>query len=135
MKVFVVAIPFFDSEMAVEAYRLCDREGDKMLGIGNDFRRMNEIFLAPGLDVVERIGVEAFTGGKRLFIDVNKYQLIAGVPTEMNLRPGQLVVVVPSEMEVDDIIYEKCERLKNLGIYWRFRGCRRMQQKIGSYRW
>jgi hypothetical protein len=86
MNVFIVAIPLFDSDMAVEAYRLCSH-GEKVLGMENDYLRMNEAFTNPGLDIVEEIGIEAFAGGKPFFVELSRMQLMAGLPRNCGLAP------------------------------------------------
>jgi len=101
MNMLIVPTPLFDSKMAVEAYRLCSHDGEKVLGIKNDFRRMNEAFSNPGLDVVEQIGIEPFTGDKLLFADISRMQLMTGLPLNMRIEPERLVCVIPSELASD----------------------------------
>ena len=114
MKAFIVAIPLFDSSMAVKAYRLCDRSGERALGIQNDFRRMTEALITPGLAVVEKIGIEPFAMDNPLFVNLNRYQLLVGKPSDIKIPPSKLVCVLPGNISTDARIKEKCGRLKSL---------------------
>ena len=59
---FISAIPFFDSKMAVHAYRMMTHDGDKLMGAAEDFRMLGGELLAPALEFVRKIGVEPFAG-------------------------------------------------------------------------
>ncbi|MDR1194306.1 MAG: HDOD domain-containing protein [Peptococcaceae bacterium] len=115
MKVFIVAVPLFDSNMAVQAYRLCDRSGEKAIGIQNDFRRMTEALISPGLDLIEKVGLEPFAGDKPLFTDVNQFKLLTEALTYMSIDPAKLVCVLPGQAPFDDYALGKCRRLRALG--------------------
>ena len=115
MNVFVVAIPLFDYSMTVNAYQLCDHSGDKMLGLGNDFRRMNEALTSPGLDLVREVGLEPFTGDKPLFAAINRYQLFTGMPASMGFAPDSVISILPSEIAEDPDVIAKCHELHEQG--------------------
>lgn len=122
MKLFIVAVPLFDKDMAVKAYRLNDRGGDRVIGIQNDFRRMTEAFDSPGLDLLEQIGIEPFAGDKPLFADLNIYQLMVGRPANIRIDPLKLVCVLPGDITVNDTIIEKCRALREKGYRLAFEG-------------
>ncbi|MCL1849439.1 MAG: HDOD domain-containing protein, partial [Clostridiales bacterium] len=122
MKVFIVAVPLFDNEMAVKAYRLRDRSGDRALGIQNDFRRMSEAFDSPGLDLIEEIGLEPFAGDKPLFADLNMFQLMVGRPSQAGIDPAKLICVLPGDIPANEMIIEKCRILRERGYSLAFEG-------------
>jgi len=115
MRVFIVGVPLFDNTMTVKAYRLCDRSGDRVLGIQNDFRRMTEAFDSPGLDLIEQIGAEPFAGDKPLFVDLNIYQLLTGRPTHFKIDPSKLICVLPGNIDVTDQVIGRCAALRSSG--------------------
>lgn len=115
MKTFVVAIPLFDHTMTVVAYRLCDRNADKLFGTANDYQEMGEYLLSPGLNLVEKVGIEPFAADKLLFADLNQYLLLMGVPTNLHIPPEQLVCTLPCTIPQDDLILEKCRNLLGRG--------------------
>ena len=57
MGFMIVPEPLFDKGMIVQAYRLRTFDCDKLMGIQYDFRKMDEAFSNPGLDMVEQIGI------------------------------------------------------------------------------
>ncbi|MDL2289665.1 HDOD domain-containing protein [Clostridia bacterium OttesenSCG-928-F22] len=115
MKTMIVAIPMFDSNMAVKAYKLCGKNGAKMLGLMKDYREMEEVLVSPGLNLVNKLGVEPFTGGLPLFADINEYQLLMGVPMNMKIAPSQLVCVLPKDIPQNVHVMERCTALKEAG--------------------
>ncbi len=115
MSVFIVAIPLFDSEMSVQAYRLCDQSGDTMLGVGKDFRRMNDALTSHAFELVNEIGIDPFTNGQPLFIDITAFQLLAGMLDDMHIDPEKLVAVLPSDTAPDEAILAQCKKVKEMG--------------------
>jgi len=116
MKTFIVAIPFFDSDMSVNAYRLNSRSGQKLLGMLVDEMSMSDAVLTPGLDLVKTLGVEPLTGGCPLFIDVNEYHLLMRIPIGLDIPPEMLVCVLSNSINPDAAVLEKCRELKDLGF-------------------
>jgi EAL and modified HD-GYP domain-containing signal transduction protein len=116
MKTFIVAMPFFDSDMSVGAYRLNSRSGRKLRGMMVDEMSLSDAVLTPGLDLVKTLGVEPLTGGEPLFIDINEYHLLMRVPISLDIAPETLVCVLPNSINPDDAVVEKCKELKELGF-------------------
>ena len=115
MKFFISSIPFFDTKMVVQAYRLVTQTGDKLLGAAEDFRMINNMLQTPALDYVEHIGVEPFAGGCDFFVDFGKYQLLMGKPIGLGLPPEKLVCVVDRSVLSDNAICLKLDVLKKNG--------------------
>lgn len=112
MSMMIVAEPLFDRNMAVEAYRLRSHDGSKMLGIKDNYRKMDEAFSHPGLDIVEKIGLEAFTGNKLLFADLSPMQILTGLPANLRIDVDSLVCTVNA---ADAAKVDICRRLCDLG--------------------
>jgi len=116
MKTLIVAIPFFDSNMSVEAYRLCTRGGQKLLGMMDDYIAPWDAVLSPGLDLVKSLGVEPLSGECPLYVDINEYHLLMGVPLTLGIPPEKLVCVLPNNIRPDDAVLGKCRELKENGF-------------------
>ena len=69
MRSFVGAIPFFDAQMVVHAYKIVIQDGDKLLGAAEDFRELGTDLLAPALEIIRNVGTEPFAGINDLFVD------------------------------------------------------------------
>ncbi|MDL2294080.1 HDOD domain-containing protein [Ruminococcaceae bacterium OttesenSCG-928-D13] len=117
MKIFIAATPIFNAAMEVEAYRMCDKSGERALPQQNDFRFSKaDALLTPGLDLLEQIGVEPLAADKPLFVDINRMHLLKGNPTNLKeIAPERLVCVLPGGLPDDEALLERCENLKNLG--------------------
>ena len=115
MKVFITAIPMFDHAMGVEAYRLCDRSGDSVLDLAKGHSRMKDALTSPGLNLVSKVGVEPFAADKPLFAEINRFQLLMGMPTNIPIQPDSICCLLPSNMPIDDEIILRCESLSRRG--------------------
>ena len=115
MKTLIVAIPFFDSNMAVEAYRLNSRSGQRLRSMLDDDMRVSDAVLSPGLDLVKTLGVEPLAGDTTLFVDINQYHLLMRVPLSLGIEPEKLTCVLASTIKPDDAILGRCRELKELG--------------------
>ena len=116
MKTFIVAIPFFDSDMSVCAYRLNSRSGEKLIGMMVEELSMSDAVLTPGLDLVKTLGVEPLTGGRPLFIDINEYHLLMRIPIVLDIPPEKLVCILSHRIFPDEAVLERCKELKGLGF-------------------
>ena len=122
MKTFIVATPLFDFRMAVQGYRLKYRNGEKLFGALDDHLGFTEALSSPGLDLLQQTGVEPFAGEFPVFVDVNEYQLLMGVPTNYKLDPRSLVVVLSNDVKTDAESISRIEMLKNAGYGLAFSG-------------
>ncbi|MDL2218117.1 HDOD domain-containing protein [Christensenellaceae bacterium OttesenSCG-928-M15] len=116
MKTFIVAVPLFDKDMVVQAYKLETHNSDQLLGMAQSHMQLGESLLSRGLDLVEKIGVEPLTAGKPLFVDVNQYQLMMDIPACMSLPFHKLVCVLPKDTPDNEAVVDKCRELKKLGV-------------------
>ena len=115
MKTLIVAIPFFDSQMAVGYYRLCSRSGQNLLGMLNEYVSPTEAVLSPGLDLVKTLGAEPLSGKCPLFVDINEYHLLMRIPLSLGITPDKLICVLPGNIRPDDAVISRCRELKDLG--------------------
>lgn len=116
MDMMIVPIPYFDSDMTVKAYWLDYRDGSKMLGVKDNFQRMDDAFYHLGLELVECLGIEAFTGGKPLFAPLSRMQLISGLIERAHIDKELLVVAVPAECVCENDTAQAIQRLREDGF-------------------
>jgi len=122
MRFFISAIPFFDANMAVHAYRMMTHDGDKLLGAAEDFRMLGGELLASALNYVRDIGTEPFAGRHDFFVGISKYQLLIGMPLSLGIPPENLVCVIDSETLADNAAYAKLGVLKRKGYQLAIQG-------------
>lgn len=97
MSILTVPIPLFDTNMAVEAYMLSSHDGTKLFNVVSPLAS-DDVFANPGLEMVEKIGIESFTGDKPLFAEISHMQMITGIPQNMNIDSNQLICVVSAKL-------------------------------------
>lgn len=97
MSLLIVPEPLFNSEMSVEAYRLCSHDGSKIFNVVN-LGVIDDVFAHPGLEIVEKVGLEPFTGGKKMLVDISHMQLINKIPLNMNIDTKHLICILPAEV-------------------------------------
>ena len=115
MKLFVSSVPFFDADMTVHAYRMMTQDGDKLLGAAEDHRMLGGELLAPSLEFVQNIGTEPFAGESDLFVEISKYQLLIGMPLNMQIPPERLVCIIDKETLTDNAAFAKLGILQRRG--------------------
>ncbi|NLW79097.1 MAG: HDOD domain-containing protein [Ruminococcaceae bacterium] len=117
MKVFIVAIPLFDANMEVQAYRLRDRNGERLLDVANDFRGRSIAMstTSPALVLLKRLGVEPFAGDKRLFVDVTRLMLMANALNDLNIDPARLIITMPADIQPDAETLAQFEQMRARG--------------------
>ena len=115
MKFFISSIPFFDAEMAVHAYRMMMRDGSKLIGSDEYYRMQGASMRTPALDTVEQIGVEPFAGECDLFLDIEEYQLLIGMPLNSNIPHEKLICIVQQSIISDEAVRGKLDILKQNG--------------------
>lgn len=115
MRLFFSAVPFFDANMAVHAYRLMTHDGDKLLGSAEDYRMLGGELLATDLELIAKVGTEPFAGESELFVEVSKFQLLIGLPTSLKIPPDNFVCVIDKDTLSDNAAYAKLGILKRKG--------------------
>ena len=114
MNIFIAATPVFDYNMAVKAYRLRSRKGDRVLGV-EDFREAENALSSPGLEFIESIGVEPFAGETPLMVDISGYLLLLGAPVTSHIPSKGLICVLERSMPINETVLGKCRRLVSEG--------------------
>ena len=115
MRLFISSVPFFDATMTVHAYRMMTQDGDKLLGSAEDHRMLGGELLAPALEFVKGIGTEPFAGDNDFFVEVSKYQLLIGMPLNMQIPPEKLVCIIDKETLTDNAAFAKLGILQRRG--------------------
>jgi EAL and modified HD-GYP domain-containing signal transduction protein len=133
MKLFIVSLPLFTSEMVVDSYRLVFRSSTKLFGTAQGHMELDGAMYSPGLDTLNRVGIDPFTGGKPIFIAVSQYLLLAGVAQGCNIPPEQVVCVL-STVPLDPEYLDKCRELKEQGFRIALEGIAHNRESVPLYK-
>ena len=115
MKLFVVAVPLFDANMAVKAYELRYQPSEKLFGLAQSYETYDSATYSPGIDLLNLVGLEPFTGGKPIFIALNKFLLLSESYKSCQINPAQVVFILSTDIMPDPEYLNKCIELKNAG--------------------
>ena len=115
MSVLIVATPLFDNTMTVQAYKLCGHNPEIALDIKGDFREKNQVYYMPALDLVQKIGIEAFSGDLPMFVEANRFHILTGMFSNKNIPHDKLIVVISPDLEADNELLTGLEGVKRLG--------------------
>ena len=115
MSVLIVAPPLFDGKMTIKAHKMCDYNPSIHLDTKNDFRGKSQIYYMPGLELIQKIGLDPFSGDLQLFVDVNRFHILTGMFTNKNIPPEKLILVIPSDIDADNDLLTGLKGLKDLG--------------------
>jgi len=115
MSVLIVAIPLFGENMTVKAYRLCDHNPNLALDTKDDFRGKMQGFDQPGLEIIQKIGLDPFTGGLPLFVDTTRFHVLTGMYAIKNIPADKLILTLPANLEIDSKVLIGLEGLRGSG--------------------
>jgi len=116
MKQFVTAVPLFTADMSVGAYQLRYQDSSKLFGLSADHTMLDGIMNSPGLDILNNVGIEPFTGGKSIFLPVNPYMLLSNFANDCKVSPQLLVPVLSKDMPLKEVYFQKCYELTKAGF-------------------
>ena len=124
MSALIVIIPLFDGNMAVKAYKLGDHDSEIALDIRDDFRGRPQIYYMPGLELVQQLGLETFSGDMPLFVDANRFHVLNGMFANKSIPPDKLILNlnVPGMLPADDELLTGLKEIKEQGYGLALRG-------------
>jgi len=116
MKMFVTAVPLFCADMSVKAYQLRYQDSSKLFGIMDDHTMLDGIMNSPGLDILNSVGIEPFTGGEPIFFPVNPYMVLSGFAQDCKIPAEHMVLVISRDMPLKEAYFQKTHELKKAGF-------------------
>ena len=116
MKLFIVAVPFFNADIAVVAYELRYQSCEKLFGMSQSFGSIDDMLNSPGLDLLDMVGLEPFTGGKPIFIPVNKFLLLTNFYENIVIEPNLITCIVSDDIPIEEVYIERYWNLKERGF-------------------
>ena len=115
MKLFIVAVPLFSADMSVMAYNLHYKSSNKLFGISDDHTALDGIMNSPGIEVLNEVGIEPFTGGKPIILPLNKFMLLSDFTQRVKIFPELMIFIIPKDMPVEELFLTKLVDIKKLG--------------------
>ena len=115
MDLLIVPVPLFNSRMAVEAYYFRLRKGNDILESMRATGSLDGAMNSPALEILNLVGLEAFTMGKPIFVPINNYMLLADLDRQCRQPAEKIVFLLDGDVKVEEPYLESMRRLKALG--------------------
>ncbi len=122
MKLLLVPVPLFTDEMTVEAYFFRFQKGDNPLLSGQNGAILDGAMNSPLLEVVGRVGLEALTTGKPIFVPVNHITLLANLEEQCDAAPEKIIFVLDKKASTDQKFLNRLIFYKSLGYHFALNG-------------
>ncbi|MBS7525749.1 HDOD domain-containing protein [Fusibacter paucivorans] len=111
MDVFLARQPIFNRDKKVVAYEILYRESVRNVYDPNYDGDMATTSVIS--DTLINFGIEGLTKSKRAFINFTRNLLMEDMPFLIN--PDQLIVEILENVDIDEKVIEKCQKLKDAG--------------------
>lgn len=117
MDLLIVPVPLFNKDMAVKAYYFRHQKGNDILdvvrGVGSD---LDGAMFSPPLEMLNMVGIEAFTMGKPIFIPIDNYMALTRLELQTNQPPEKIIFLLDGTIKMEDAYIQNLIRLKELGF-------------------
>ncbi len=115
MNLLVVTKPIFNEKMDVTAYYFSFNFGNAILegGKSNPLDRAME---SPFIDFLNKVGLEALTMGKLIFVPVTNILLMLQLENICTVDRDKVVFLLGKDITLDSLCFERVKRYKELGF-------------------
>jgi EAL and modified HD-GYP domain-containing signal transduction protein len=117
MDLLIVPVPLFNQDVAVEAYYVRHQKGNDILdvvrGVGGE---LDGAMYSPPLEMLNKIGVEAFSMGKPIFIPISNYMALTRLELQTEQPPEKIIFLLDDTVKPEPAYLENIQRLKALGF-------------------
>ncbi len=122
MKLLIVPVPLFTDNMTVAAYLFRFQKGDNLLLSGQNGAILDGAMNSPLLEVVSRVGLEALTTGKPIFVPVNHITLLADLEEQCDAAPENIIFVLDKKCSTEQAFLDRLIFYKSLGYRFALNG-------------
>jgi EAL and modified HD-GYP domain-containing signal transduction protein len=118
MDLLIVPVPLFDQDITVEAYYFRHQKGNDILdvarrGVGGE---LDGAMISPPLEMLNTIGIEAFTMGKPIFIPISPFMALTRLELQTQQPPDKIIFLLDESVKPEEAYLENIKRLKALGF-------------------
>lgn len=111
-------IPLFDKDLAVKAYSVFAQKDNLFLDpLTQSVRHLDGATLIPGIEILDKMGIETLSDDKEIFIPVSNVQIFTDMNERINAPHDRIVFLIdrtipPVKMYVDRLIQLKDDGYK-----------------------
>jgi EAL and modified HD-GYP domain-containing signal transduction protein len=122
VKLFVIPVPIFDKEMAVNAYYFRYQRADNLIIFDPPTHVMDGSINSTLLELLDDMGLDTFTNGKPIFIPISHINLMWGVHRAPHgPSPENIIFRIDGSVTSDTVHLEKIKAYKEEGYRFALR--------------
>ena len=114
MKLLIVPKPVLNKDMEVKAYYFRYKRADEMVGF-QPSRAFEGSMTSPCLDVLNMVGLDAFTNGLPIFVPLNKITLLTDIEHQCKEKADNIIFLLDEDTPPEEPFLGGIKRLKKLG--------------------
>ncbi len=116
MDLLVIPVPFFDKNMAVQAYYFRYQEGNELMNANQATNEFDGAMLSPLLATLNAVGIDAFTMDKPIFVPINNLMLLADLAQQCRVPYEKVIFVLESDVQPEEPYLSHIRALKEKGF-------------------
>lgn len=114
MKLLIVPKPVLNEEMEVKAYCFRYKQAEEVVGF-QPSRAFEGTMSSPCMDVLNMVGLDAFTNGLPIFVPLNKITLLADIENQCKEPADKVIFLLDENTQPESPFLDAINRLKDLG--------------------
>ncbi len=112
----ITLVPFFDDSMAVNAYSFFSQKNNNLLEPSLQSTGLNDGAVnILAFDLIQKIGIDALTGGKELFVPLNNVNIFADISSQYDGPLEKLILLIDNHVKPQDMYIDRIKELKQMG--------------------
>lgn len=116
MDLLVIPVPFFDKQMAVQAYYFRYQEGNELMKANQATSEFDGAMLSPLLATLNAVGIDAFTMDKPIYVPVNNLMLLADLAQQCRVPYEKVIFVLSNDVRPEEPYLSRIRDLKKKGF-------------------
>jgi len=114
MKLLIIPKPVLNNEMEVKAYCFRFKQADEIVSF-QPSRAFEGSMTSPCFDVLNMVGLDAFTNGLPIFVPLNKITLLTDIKHQCKEPPEKIIFLLDEDTPPEEPFLGGIKRLKNIG--------------------
>lgn len=121
MKLFVMPVPLFDKDLAVNSYCIEYRNAENLLLFDQLNNKFDNSINSQIIDLLNKISIETFTNGKPIFVPISNLHLLSQFYETSKTIPSKVILKIDNSVTTEDMYINRIIFLKDLGYKFAFK--------------
>lgn len=115
MDLLFAPVALFNEDMTVEAYYFRHRKGNDIIEATRGTGVLDGAMLSAPLELLNKIGLEAFTMGKPIVVPIDNFMLLTCLEFQCQAPPEKVIFLVDHRVKMEEPYIANMKRLKAMG--------------------